>query len=1316
MKKLVIFLLCMSLVFSALPMNAMAAENDNTNAMVAENDKTNAMAVGSGNASDENETEEVERVIETIDSGRDVFDTLSEGVTTGTQEKVRENVTDTDTDIEEDISALIGINWITVEISNADEFIRFSEDCSLDTWSCNKRVILTDDISLLGRQFSGIPTFGGIFDGKGHTISEVAISDSNSYVGLFSRVQENAVIMNLNVCGTVVPEGEQIIVGGIAGDNAGVIAQCTFEGAVTGNDYVGGIAGMNELTGVISGCEAGGIVRGVHFTGGIAGENIGNIANCTNNAAVNTSNTDITLTEQSISSITSVLDMIDSRFQSGDDEAQARTTVTDTGGIAGLSIGLITHCVNHATIGYEHVGYNTGGIAGRQSGYVYSCINNGEILGRKDIGGIVGQAEPYITIDFSQDVAYQLSEAINKLHDLVNVTLSDTRNQSDVITGRLSVIQQYTTNAITDAKYLAENTVDFANGLSGAATESFSRVDYILAQSSRQDGLLDQTAYAFTNIGSAMEGTKATVADLDLTRYVSDSDRVAYTDATNTIEKSTVEFKDYYSKAYRAYYNWYIWSNENSPVYGTDAANLAYKLGDGSYTYNSAPVNGTTYAGANAPYMPNGSASEKAGLISDFDKDGNWVHYSAPSEEPFPIAGNDNDSRLAADAASAAAVWANTYASEKYLESHGVAYTDDVASAAGDVTRIMYSALDSMSGAARSDAIDSINSLEAAAYNLSSATNQTKNLISDVAGMGTVTFPTLSSDYKAHTTSLADNMQVMNDNFGLLNQEINGATYVLTDDLEAVSDQFNTIMLLYTDALDGVLEQDYTAIFTDDSINVAETSTDATVDSCLNYGMISGDINVAGIAGTMAIEYDYDLESDVTGIKDTQLNTSYITKCVLRGNKNYEEVNCVKSYAGGVCGRQEMGTVIRDENYATISSESGDYVGGIAGSSLSYIISSYAKAAMSGTNYVGGIVGDGVNIRDCMAFADPCASGSWCGAIAGHVSEDGEVRNNFFAGSGAAGIDRVSYSYKAEPVTYKEMTDMGIPADFKHLTVTFMLDDEEADGPVRIARTKVDFGDSISMTDYPEVEPKEGFYVDWDTEGIDPVEEDETVTAVYRRYKTTLSASSANDEVHASDILVDGNFKEDDSFIVARTLNFVEGDNSTLSDYVYYEIMIPDDGASTHRIRFLPDTVYGDDACEVMKLYEDKDGRWVELESAGTMGKYHIYEIEGNKAKLKLDISGIESKNRKYIAVIVIAAIVLIALIGVIIWFMTRRKSRRQIKKAYRKVKDKITDQISSKEQLFVPDDTADITEETEEASPDAGEDSSEETDSPKND
>ena len=38
----------------------------------------------------------------------------------------------------------------------------------------------------------------------------------------------------------------------------------------------------------------------------------------------------------------------------------------------------------------------------------------------------------------------------------------------------------------------------------------------------------------------------------------------------------------------------------------------------------------------------------------------------------------------------------------------------------------------------------------------------------------------------------------MNENFGLLNQEMNGATGVVCDDLAAVNDQFNNILNLYT--------------------------------------------------------------------------------------------------------------------------------------------------------------------------------------------------------------------------------------------------------------------------------------------------------------------------------------------------------------------------------------------------------------------------------------------------------------------------------------------------------------------------------------
>ena len=71
----------------------------------------------------------------------------------------------------------------------------------------------------------------------------------------------------------------------------------------------------------------------------------------------------------------------------------------DTGGIAGYSDGVIIGCSNYGRVGYEHTGYNIGGIAGRQSGVVTSCTNIGTVYGRKDVGGIVGQMEPYIEVD-----------------------------------------------------------------------------------------------------------------------------------------------------------------------------------------------------------------------------------------------------------------------------------------------------------------------------------------------------------------------------------------------------------------------------------------------------------------------------------------------------------------------------------------------------------------------------------------------------------------------------------------------------------------------------------------------------------------------------------------------------------------------------------------------------------------------------------------------------------------------------------------------------------------------------------------------------
>ncbi len=1175
-------------------------------------------------------------------------------VTTGTQTDALENVSDPDADIAADVDALVGTDWEYISISDADDLIELARNCRLDTWSRNKHVTVVNDISMLGRDFDGIPTFGGIFDGQGHSISELNIDGNVSYAGLFSYVQKDAVIRNLSVSGSVVPQGEQTMIGGIAGDNSGMIAECSFEGIVSGSDYVGGIAGMNELTGMISGCESTGYIRGVHFTGGIAGENMGNITGCTNYAPVNTSNTDTAITDESLKNLQAIMDMLNNVRGENDDEAGTSSTVSDAGGIAGLSIGIISHSTNHGTVGYEHVGYNIGGIAGRQSGYIYSCINNGQILGRKDVGGITGQAEPYITIDFSSDIAYQLSESIAKLHDLVTVTLNDTRGQSDVLTNRLSVIQQYTTGAITDAKYLAENTVDFANGVSGAASEAFSRVDYILAESSKQDGALDQTSYAGTNIGSAMEHTRKAVEDLDIGKYMSDSDKQLYKDSQNTIEKSTVEYKGYYSTGLKGAYNQFIFANAGG-------RGLTYIRDDGK-AYDNTDIGTASAAG----------------------------HWEYTDGTKFPRTDDEADMQLDAAAKAAAPAAADNYAQTQYTTQHpGSTYVQDVADASATVSGTLLKYTDIMADEARGDAIDAVSSLQAAASNLTSAGQQTKDIVGELASRGAITFPTLSADYRSHTTSLADNLQVMNDNFGLLNQELNGATYTLTDDLQAVSDQFNDILMLYTDALDGVLEKDYTAIITDDSLAEAETCTDATIADSINYGVINGDLNVGGIAGTMAIEYDYDMESDITGIKDSKLNTSYITKCVLRDDRNYAEVRSVKSYAGGVCGLQEMGTLLRGENYSSVSSDSGDDVGGIAGSSLSYIVSSFSRGIISGNNYLGGIVGDGTHIRDSVSIVDIDASGSRSGAIAGHIKDEGEVRNNYFVSDSLAGIDRVSYSLKAEPITYAELMNgnSNVPSDFDHLTITYLLNDEESDEPVQISKVRAGYGDRITGEDYPSVEPRDGFYIEWDKPSIECVSTDTTVTANYKRYLTTLSDTTGEAGAHQSEILVDGAFKEGDSLVVARQINYDSEDSSTLASYETIDLIIPDDGANVHQIRFRPDTVYGDKVGEDFVLRVEDGSGLTELTRTGSLGGYYTYELTGNEARIILDVSSMEKNDIMNIVLIALAGTAGVSLIVVIIWAVTRRKNRKKIRRAVRHMKRDIRTRIDNKEQMFVPDD-----------------------------
>lgn len=1144
--------------------------------------------------------------------------------------------------------------WEEVYINNAEELKNFSKNCWLDTWSQNKKVYLTADIDLAGESFVSVPTFGGYFNGQGHAISGFTVRKPISYVGLFNETQQTAVIANLRVEGTIRPSGKQMVVGGIVGDNRGILLNCVFDGTVTANDYVGGIVGYNEISGVLMDSEANGDITGAHYTGGIAGDNAGNIVGCLNRADVNISNEDKIRSLEDINLEKYAAGLLGSLGGEGDeksDKLSSTENTVDTGGIAGLSTGIVQNCVNEGAVGYEHVGYNVGGIVGRQSGYVHSCANKGRIYGRKDVGGIVGQAEPYIAIDLSEDIVRQLSDHIDVLHDQIGKLLDDAGDRTDVVSNRLSVIQSFADRALDDTSFLADRTVEWADGMMDSVNEAVSRFDYVLDETAKDGGVIDHAADAAGDVKDAAKRLEDMVEAMDIYRYMTPEERATYDQAKTAMEEAGETHAKDAAKATEAYENYYI-----------DKARSGDTVKD--YEYDLKPV---TESGVDANWE-NSSSVAFANVPGKYVGITDWVHYDQDTGETrdFPL--TDGSSKAAADRqvqetaaqdmkdnASAVAGNASKYADQQYSASHGGhSYSSDMQGYLEIMSEIAANHANEMTEDGRKELHAAVSSAKDAAENLEDMGNETKDILTTLNGEPDITFPQLGGDYRSATGDLNSNLKNISENMGYLNDEMSSSGDLLGDDLSDINDEFSEIMLLYTDALDGVLDMDYSNVYEDESQENAEESIDATVADCANNGIVEADLNVSGIVGTMAIEYDFDLESDVTGLNDARANSTFLTKCVLRQNVNHANVRAQKSYAGGVCGLQEMGMVLRCENYGRIESTAGDYVGGIAGQSLSHIRQSYVKCTVSGGEYVAGIAGYGNGIENCCAMVKVKEASAFSGAIAGKTADDAEIAGNYFVSDEIAGIDRISYSGKAEPISYETLLESeGIPLSFRRMKITFYADDEE------VGIIECPYGGSVELEKYPNIPVKEGFYADWDNKELTNVRLDEDVTVEYVRYLTTLAGSWLRDNGQSS-LLVDGAFAQEDELAVDKL--GTDSVQVTLPDSFLKEpekltecwrIEIPDDGAVSHQVRYQAPK----SQTEGVEIYVEDAAGWRKAETE-LMGIYYLFPVEGNSVKIAVSVT--EKGIRDYIVYIVAGGVVLLLGIG---WILRKKGKKRRAKK-----------------------------------------------------
>ena len=235
--------------------------------------------------------------------------------------------------------------------------------------------------------------FNGIFIGNHLNIAGV-YTNGKSYQGLFGYVGENANVSNIVMLDCLIT-GEEYV-GGVAGYNKGIISTSGNDSTVRGGKYVGGITGYNTGTVTDSynvGTVEGNSASGGHI-GGVAGANQrGKIQQCFNNGTVQGS--------------------VGNYY----------------GGLCGSVTGDGIH--NSYNAGAVNGAYYIGGIAGYATGAtIKNCYNRGNVNSQNTMGTNTGNFIGYVSGTCSLTNCYYDTSVENSV--LTNTTYASGRDTSEL--------------------------------------------------------------------------------------------------------------------------------------------------------------------------------------------------------------------------------------------------------------------------------------------------------------------------------------------------------------------------------------------------------------------------------------------------------------------------------------------------------------------------------------------------------------------------------------------------------------------------------------------------------------------------------------------------------------------------------------------------------------------------------------------------------------------------------------------------------------------------------------------------------------------
>ena len=990
------------------------------------------------------------------------------------------------------LAAPVGAAGSRITIRTPEDLVELSRRCSLDSWSRGKTVVLSADLDLSDVEFSSIPTFGGTFDGQGYTISGLTITGSGNVRGLFRYLQSGGVVQNVSLEVTIEPTDLQDSLGGLVGNNRGSVRNCTVTGSIQGETNIGGIIGVNESSGKIINSTFSGSVTGEHYVGGIAGQNLGSILQCVNQGKINT----VAVEGEAD------LEDLDSRPLNSTENLPA---CTDIGGITGFSTGVLQSCKNTGPVGYEHVGYNVGGIAGRQSGYLNGCTNQGVILGRKDVGGIAGQLEPEIFLRYGEDLLNQLWSELGTLGDQVDHLLSDLNSTNTSTTAQLQMLSSHAGTAQDAAGELMDAAKDWANGNLSTVNDLSARISWSLQQLEPILETLRPLPEELTDAVDALEeGLDQAEQAGDLASDAGQSLRTALQEALRAADHMN-EGLEHIRASQDALKSALGDPNEIKLALEQMAKGIG-QLGDGTVAFSEA-MEHLRDGWAALPDVSSIDAFLQA--FEDLSTAGTSTANGLKNIQKAFIRLKDT---ITANGDPTEALKTALQELEKAAASFQSGA--DQLQTAG---KHLLSALDTLEDAgiyldgvvdAFRDAGDAFNN---AFSRLGEGADAFHEMVKTLAEEPSIQFTPIGSDMTARgdalDAALSDLLGSADDLGDLLSQ----SSDTILGDLSAVSQQLQSItdLLRQETSLKKSGEGDRIEDISDQVDGRSQRT--GCLSDARNEGVVKGDVNVAGIAGSMAIEYDFDPEDDLVEVGDRSLDVRYQTKAVILSCINLGEVTGKKDDAGGIVGRMDLGQVSHCENYGSVSSADGSYVGGIAGASWGSIRDSWARCTLSGDHYVGGIAGYGSTLKNCHTLITLQEGSAYVGTVAGSVDPEGTVTGNTFTQEALGAIDGISYAGQAEPVTFGALCAAGAPETFAQLELTFRADGKE------VAVVPFQYGKGIARL--PEIPAKKGYSAAWPDLDYSHLTASQTLEAISTPYTSSLT-----DGGDLPDILVDGSF------------------------------------------------------------------------------------------------------------------------------------------------------------------------------------------------